>query len=123
VSKRRQRDNSHRESTSKYLLTAEVFLVHQLAEALQLRGLSPDHERDQAIEHLRRLRNDLAHNPRSIHLDEDDVRPVLLAVLAHLRNVQRSSLGSSYARELRRQTSPADISEILNRTDTDATPR
>jgi hypothetical protein len=106
-------------STDKTIV--ELMLVDQLAQAMQLRGLPPDPERDEAIAHLHRLRNLFVHNPAG-QLDLADLEPykreagpVLAAVIEHLTRIQKSSLGTVRARALRRQTAPAEISEILER--------
>ena len=97
------------------LLTVDVVLVDQLAEAMQLRqDLDPDPERDEAIRQLRAIRNHLVHNAK-LAVTSDEAQAALTLVLRHLVHTQAGSLGDAQSRRVRRQTSPAAVSEILTR--------
>jgi hypothetical protein len=99
----------------------DVVLLSQLAEVLELReNAIPDAQRAEAIRELKHIRNLVIHGVDPI--DPDEARSAMTRVLAHLLQLEQSSLGTPGARRLRRRTSAQTIHEILNRAEADQSP-
>ncbi|MGH3512502.1 MAG: hypothetical protein ACRDQV_14165 [Pseudonocardiaceae bacterium] len=97
----------------------DVVLLSQLAEVMELReNATPDPQRAEAIRELKHIRNLVVHGIDPI--DPDQARSAMTKVLAHLLQLEQSSLGTPGARRLRRRTSAQTVHEILNRAEAPA---
>lgn len=96
-----------------------VILAHRLLEVIELKKQPPDDEWTEVTRDLTTIRNRLVHGLEA----EDPGRARAIVhkllgrpeILDYLELLERSSLGTSGAHHLRRQTSPARVAEILDR--------
>ncbi len=102
-------------STGDRSVHLDTNLLIQLCDVLELRQKDDfDEERAASIRALKGVRNRLAHG---VPITDTDVRITALLLEEHLRFIERTSLGTGPSRRLRRASAPADIAEVLRRSE------